>query len=126
MRWMVHIASYTMLTATWCCSECCVPSGLNFEAAGVSVVHYCLSNYLLRGHRVTVNMTWTLFCGYNKCKRVPGATPLFSKLVRCSAHGCSFARLRYILYMVANFREGFIFAFFVNLQKLKPRNLCCL
>ena len=23
-----------MLMVTWCCSECCVPSGLDFEAAG--------------------------------------------------------------------------------------------
>ena len=27
----VHTARYTMLTVTWCCSECCEPSGLNFE-----------------------------------------------------------------------------------------------
>ena len=38
-----------------------VPSGLNFEAAGGSAVLYCLSNYLLRGHWVAVNMTWALF-----------------------------------------------------------------
>jgi len=51
--------SYTMLTVTWCHSECCVPSGLNFEAAGGSVVRYSL----LRGHRVTMNMTRVLFHG---------------------------------------------------------------
>ena len=53
-----------MLTVTWCRSECCVPSGR--EAAGGSIVRYCLSNYLLRGHRVAVNMTWALLnakCG---------------------------------------------------------------
>ena len=33
-----------MLMVTWCCSECCVPSGLDFEAAGGSIVRYCLSN----------------------------------------------------------------------------------
>ena len=27
-------ATYTTLTVTWCHSECCVPSGLNFEAIG--------------------------------------------------------------------------------------------
>ena len=31
-----------MLTVRWCCSECCVPSGLDFEAAGGSVVCYLL------------------------------------------------------------------------------------
>ena len=27
-----------MLTVTWCPTECCVPSGLDFEGAGGSVV----------------------------------------------------------------------------------------
>ena len=44
-------------------SECCVPSGLNFEAAGDSIAHYFVCNYLLRGLRVAVNMTWALFRG---------------------------------------------------------------
>ena len=38
-----------MFTVTLSHLECCVPSGLNFEAAGDSVVCY-LSNYLLQGH----------------------------------------------------------------------------
>ena len=42
-----------------------VLSGLDFEAAGdsvvrYSVVRYFVSNYLLRGLRVVVNMTWRL------------------------------------------------------------------
>ena len=56
--------SYTRLSVTWvtwCRSECCLPSGLDFGAAGGSVVCYCLSNYLLWGHRVAVNMTRALF-----------------------------------------------------------------
>jgi len=36
-----------MVVVTWCCSECCVPSGLDFEAAVGSVVRYCLSSYLV-------------------------------------------------------------------------------
>ena len=52
-----------MLTVTWCRSECYVQSGLDFKAAGGSVVRYCLSNYLLQGHRVAVNVTWALFDG---------------------------------------------------------------
>ena len=35
-----------MLTVTSCRSECCVPSGLDFEPAGDSVVRYFVSNYL--------------------------------------------------------------------------------
>ena len=50
-----------MLTVTLCRSECCVPSGLDFEAARDSVVRYFVCNYLLRGLRVTVNMTWRSF-----------------------------------------------------------------
>ena len=55
-------ASYTMLTVTSCHSECYVPSGLDFEAAGDSGVRYFVSNYLLQELRV-VNMTWALFPG---------------------------------------------------------------
>ena len=56
-------ASYTMLTVTSYRSECCVPSGLDFEAAGDSAVRYFVSNYWLQGLRVAVNMTWALFRG---------------------------------------------------------------
>ena len=56
-------ASYSMLTVTSYSSECCMPSGLDFEAADDYVVHYFVSNYLLRGLQVTVNMTWALFRG---------------------------------------------------------------
>ena len=55
--------SYTILTITSCRSECCVSSGLDFEAAGDSVVRYFVSNYLLRGLRVAVNTMWVLFRG---------------------------------------------------------------
>ena len=37
-----------------------VPSGLDFVAAGGSVVHYCLSNYFIWGHGVAINS-----CGSN-------------------------------------------------------------
>ena len=40
-----------------------MPSGLDFEAAGDSVVRYFVSDYLLRGLRVAVNMMWALFRG---------------------------------------------------------------
>ena len=38
----VHSASYTMLTVTWCCSKCCVLSGLDSKVAGYPGVCYCL------------------------------------------------------------------------------------
>ena len=83
-----------MLTVTWCCSEYCVPTRLNFEVVGASVVHYYSSNYVLRGHWVVVNMTWALFCGkmWQNSKEHP--LPL-GRPVRCSAHGHSFVRLQY-------------------------------
>ena len=40
-----------------------MPSGLDFEAAGDSVVRYFVYNYLLQGLRVAVYMTWALFRG---------------------------------------------------------------
>ena len=56
-------ASYSLFTATSYSSECCVPPGLDFEAADDYVVRYFVSNYLLRGLQVAVNMTWALFRG---------------------------------------------------------------
>ena len=81
-----------MLTVTLCRSECCVPSGLDFETAGDSVVCYFVCNYLLRGLQVAVNMTWA-WLNVETVERVP--TPRFGRLVRCSAHGPFFARLQY-------------------------------
>ena len=87
--------SYVMLTVTRCHSECCVQSSLDFEDAGGSVVRYCLSNYLLRGH-VKHDMGALTWLKVETLNRVP--TLLFGRLVRYSAHGRSFMRLRYILY----------------------------
>ena len=56
-------AALTDGQVTWCHSECCVPSGLDFEATSCSILCYCLSSYLLQGHQVTVNMILALFCG---------------------------------------------------------------
>ena len=73
----VHTTSHTMLTVTWCHSECCVPSGLNFEAAGGSVVRYSskASNHCVHDmgslswlnaetlkRAPTVFHPWTLIC----------------------------------------------------------------
>ena len=60
---VARFASYTLFMVTWCHSECYVPSGLDFKAAGGFVVQYLLSNYLLCGDSVTVNVTWAIFHG---------------------------------------------------------------
>ena len=53
---------------------CCVPSGLDFENASDSTVCCCLSDYLLRGHRVTLLV---------KCRNTQRSTrPLFAKIVK--------------------------------------------
>ena len=52
-----------MLTVTSYSFEYMCAIGLDFEAAGDSIVCYFVSNYLLRGFGVPVNMTWVLFCG---------------------------------------------------------------
>ena len=79
-----------MLTITSCRSECCVPSGHDFEAAGDSVVRYFVCNYLLRGLRVAVNMTLGALSWLNAETVERAPTPLFGKLVRCSAMGLFF------------------------------------
>ena len=51
---------------TRCLSEGCVRSGLDFKASGISIVRYCLSNYMPQGHRDVENVTWAVFevrCG---------------------------------------------------------------
>ena len=42
-----------MLTVTLCHSECCVPSGLDFEAAGDSIVCYFVCNYRVFASRAS-------------------------------------------------------------------------
>jgi len=56
-------ASYTMLMVTWCLSECCVPVKDSTSKPLVVTVPFHLSNYLIQGHQVTVNMTWAPFRG---------------------------------------------------------------
>ena len=88
----VHTVSYSMLTVTWCRSECCVPSGLDFEAAGGSVVcYYC---FVLRASsHCKHDMGALSWLNAEAFERAP--IPLFGRLVRCSTHGLSFTRLWY-------------------------------
>ena len=59
---VAHTVSYTaMFMVTWCHSECCVPSALDFEDAGGSVV--CPIIFAMR-HQAAVIITWTV----DKCK----------------------------------------------------------
>ena len=83
---MWYAPSYTMLTVTWCCSECCVLSGLNFVATGGSVACYCLSNYLLWGHGVAINI-----CGSNW----KSAHPPLWRTCKVLCPWAIFTRLRY-------------------------------
>lgn len=57
-----YTSSYTMLMVTLCYSECCVAPGIDFKAAGGSIICYCLST-LCWYYLVAVNMTWALNCG---------------------------------------------------------------
>ena len=86
---MAHIASYTMLTVTWCVQSV-VPSGLDLEGTGGSIVCYCLSasRVLSRCNHDIGTLSWL---NAKTFERVP--TPLFDRLVRCSALGRSFATL---------------------------------
>ena len=69
-----------MLTVTWSCSECCVPSGLNFEASSASIAHYC-SIIFFEVHQVTVNLTWALFI--DKCKHQNQVLPVWQTHSQC-------------------------------------------
>ena len=78
-----------MQHASWAtpCSRCHVAVHsivwtLDFEAANDSVVHYCLSNYLLLGLQITI---WRLFCAWlmqKHSKEHPLPTLLFCKVLR--------------------------------------------
>ena len=90
-----------MLTVTSHSSECYVPSGLDFEAAGDSVVCYFVSNYVFASRassRCKHDMGALSSLNAETVEKTP--TPLFGILVRCSAHGPFFARLRYMHLLV--------------------------
>ena len=83
-----------MLTVTWCCSECCVSSGIAFEATGGSVVLYCFSFAAMASSCYEQEKGALSWLYVETLKRSPN--PLFGRLVWCSAHGCSFVRLGYV------------------------------
>ena len=100
----VHTASYTMIKVTRCCSECCVSSGLYFEAAG----GFCcaLLVVLLFASRASSHckynmgaLSWFIII-MKTLKTAP--TPFIGRLVRCSAHGRSFARTTVYMYLSHN------------------------
>ena len=72
-------------------------SGLHFDCWHL-YLHYCLY-YLLQGDWVAVD-TWheqsfMVECGNTWNSANPS---LYSRLVRCSAHGCCFAKLQYYIH----------------------------
>ena len=75
-------ASCTVLTVTYCCSECCVPSGLDFE--GLQLCWHCtlLSNYCFKSIKLRTlgALSWL---SAEILERLP--TRLFGRLVGWSA-----------------------------------------
>ena len=69
-----------MLTVTSCHSECCVPSGLNFEDAGSYVVLFFVFALGTLSH-CKYDMGALSWSNVETVVRVP--TPLFGRLVRC-------------------------------------------
>ena len=79
-----------MLMVTWCCSECCVPAGLDFEVAG-RLIHCMLLLVQLFASRASSYCKHDMGAlSWLNAERAP--TPLFGRLVKCSAHGLSFTR----------------------------------
>ena len=80
-------------------------SGLNFEAAGDSVVCYVSR----ASSRCKHDVGTLLWLNVKQSERAP--TPFFGRLVRCSVHGPFFGRLRYIqlkfLFEIENLHEVF-------------------
>ena len=108
-----YTTSYTMLTVTWCCSACyCDVRPWDFEVTGGSVVR---SNHLLWSHWVTVNMTWA---------KEKAPTPLFDRLVWCSAYEHSFARLEMRQYVQSTPIHIPIQSWFYSFSKLVSTNKC--
>ena len=78
---------------TLCCSKRCM-SGLDLEL--LMVLLYVVVYLIICFKGIMVNMTWALFRDKMwKHSKEYMPSPLFGRLVRCSAHGCSFVRLQY-------------------------------
>ena len=93
----VRTLNYTVLTVTWCCSECCVSSGLDFKATNGSVCTLLFVQLFasITLSRCKCDMGTLSWLNAETLERAP--TPLLGRLVRCSAHGQSFARLHYLI-----------------------------
>ena len=72
----MYTMSYIVLTVNWCCSECCVLSGLDFEVSGGSMYLFA-SRALIHGKHDVGALSWL---NAETLKRVP--TSLFGRLVR--------------------------------------------
>ena len=82
----VFTMSYTVLMVTWCCQNLTSKS-----LAAPLYVCYCFIWF--EGSCCKQNIGTLSWLNMITLQRAP--TPIFVKLVRCLAHGCSFARLRY-------------------------------
>ena len=81
-RW----ATVYMLKVTRCCLECCVPSGINFEAVFSPVVCHSIHCKLWHGHSFMLNLKIP-----QKSTRL---SPSLTHLQRCSTNGHSFAAIK--------------------------------
>ena len=81
-------ASCTLLTVT-CCSECCLPSRLDFEA--LLVLLYII-NIFVNGIESLQHDIGAISLKNVETLEVP--TPLFVRHTRCFAPGCSLVRLQ--------------------------------
>ena len=97
IQWLgVTVSSDPVLTQWELCGEGIlshgfVPSGFDIEAACGSIARYCLSSL-----KALTNMGGHRFLNEGTLERAP-ILLLFNRLVRCSAHECSFARLSCLL-----------------------------
>ena len=118
-----------MLTVTSYSSDCCVLSGLDFEAASDSVVRYFVSNFASRASSRCKHDVGTLsWLNAETVKRAP--TPLFGRLVRCSTHGPFFARLWYMYQSCSMQKSLFVFELLLELllssgKVVSVPPLCC-
>ena len=100
---------------TWCCSEYCVPSRLDFKAAG-GCAHCTMFVQLFALSALSWDMGAFSWLIVETIKRAP--TLHFGRLVRSSTHGRSFTRLQYSHFQASNQKGAwYIFPTFLSCNK---------
>ena len=92
-----------MLTpVTWCRSDCCVPSVLDFEVAGSSIVCLIICFEGIKLLSTRDGRSFMFKCGNTQ----KGPIPLFSILVRCSAYGRSYSLRVEVFHAIWEFAQS--------------------